>query len=112
MNSFKSDKGRQVVFGVRPDDPGLVIYLGELKRDKNKTAETALREWAATSEEALDLEGYTCVVATIDTDRYRVTVRKVADIEVVNESMGCDPGLLEIPQGLIDDPPEEGGEHV
>ena len=102
MNSFKSDKGRQVVFGVRSHDPGLVIYLGELKRDKNKTAETALREWAATSEEAIDLEGYTCVVATLDTDRYRITTRKVAEIEVVNE-------MLHHPAPT---PPEEGDEHV
>ena len=100
MNSFKSDKGRQVVFGVRPDDPGLGIYLGELKRDKNKTAETALREWAATSEEAIDSDELICVAATIDTDRYRVTVRKVADIEVVTD------GRLEFPMASLPDPSE------
>ena len=104
MNSFKSDKGRQVVFGVRPNDPHAVIYLGELKRDKNKTAETALREWAATSMVAIDLEGCSCVVATLDTDRYKITLRKVADIEVVNEIMEVEPHMREIRI-------EEGGEH-
>ena len=83
MNSFKTDKGRQVVFGVHPEH-GTLTCLGELKRDKNQTAETALREWVNTS---TLVEGGICVVATIDTDRYRVTLRRVADIEVVNESL-------------------------
>ena len=48
MNKFKTDKGRQVVFGVHPEH-GTLTCLGELKRDKNQTAETALREWVNTS---------------------------------------------------------------
>ena len=95
MNRFKSDKGRQVVLGVDPKDPGKIRFLGELKRDKNRTAEVALKEWAATAEIALDCEGLTCVVATLDTDRYKIITRTVAEIEVVNETLGGNESLDE-----------------
>ena len=95
MNSFKTDKGRQVVFGVDPKKRHAVIFLGELKRNKNQTAEAALKEWAATSDRALQNVGVTCVVATLDTDRYKLRVRKVADIEVVNETLIVNESLGE-----------------
>lgn len=100
MNHYRSDKGRQVVFGVDPKHPMTVLYLGSLNRGKNQTAETALREWAETAEVALDSDELICVAATIDTDRYRVTVRKVADIEVVTD------GRLEFPMASLPDPSE------
>ena len=82
MNHLKSDKGKQVVLGVHPDHRNKLTILDELKRGKHQTNEAALRDWALTS----DSRGVVCVVATIDTDRYRATVRKVADIELVHEA--------------------------
>ena len=78
--NYKPDKGRQVVLGVSQADPTRFKYLCDLKRDKSRTAVEALREWVTTPVVALGCEGLGLVVATIDTECYRVTVRKVADI--------------------------------
>ena len=94
MNYFKSDKGKQVVLGIPSDNRNTFISLGELKRGKHQTNEAALREWAETSGKKSGL----CVVATIDTDRYRVTTRVVADIEVVPKVGTVVPRLSEAPR--------------